>query len=114
MLRSILRNTAQHGIDQPGIARGAAVGAHQVDRKVDGGVVGHVEPEDLRRADQERGLGARRIGGHAAVEVSAEQVAQCAESAQHRGDQMPCQCAVAIGERREAGVGASAVNLLVQ
>ena len=114
LLRGIFRNTAQHGVDQPGIARIAPVRLDQPDRQVDRRVVGHVEPEDLRRADQQRGLDPRRILRDAAVEIEAEQMAQRAEAAQHRRDQPAGEGAVALGQRREPLMRAAAVELIVE
>ena len=67
-------------------------------------MVGHVEQEDLRGADQQRGLDPRRIGRQAAFEQSAEQMPQRAEPAQHGRDDAAHQRAVALGERGEAGM----------
>ena len=77
-------------------------------------MVGHFEPQDLRGADEQRGLDPRRIGGQAALEKKAEQMAQRAEPAQHGRDQAAHQRAVAVGERGEAGMRARAVELLVE
>jgi hypothetical protein len=51
-------------------------------------MVGHIEPQDLRRADEQRHFHPRRFRGHSAVEQPAEQVAQRPEPAQHGHDQM--------------------------
>ena len=67
-LGAVARDAAQHGVDEAGIARGAAVGLRQPHRQIDGGVIGHVEPENLRGADQQRGLDPRRVGGKTVVE----------------------------------------------
>ena len=111
---AILRDTAQHGVDQAGIARGAAVGLRQTHRQVDRGMVGHIEPEDLRGADQQNGFGARRVGRHALGHQLAEQMPQRAEPAQNRGDQAAHQRAIAVGQRGEAGVSGAAGQLLVE
>ena len=65
---AVLRHAAQHGVDQSGITRRAPVGLRQPHRQIDRGVVGHLEPEDLRRADEQDGLHARRVGGKSLVE----------------------------------------------
>ena len=78
-----------------------AVRLHQPHRKVDGGVVGHVEKENLGRADQQRGLDPRRLRRRAAIEQEAQQTAQAAEPAQHGGDQRAREGAVALVERGE-------------
>ncbi len=77
-------------------------------------MVRHFQPEDLRRADQQNGLDARRVGGKALFEKSAEQVAQSAEPPQHGGGKPTHQRAVAVGEQRQAGMGRFARQLLVE
>ena len=109
-----LRHAAQHRVDQPGVARGAAVGLRQAHRQIDRGMIGHFEPEDLRGADQQDGFDARRVGGKTLVEKSAEQVAQGAEPPQHGRDEPAHQRAVAVGERGQAGMGGLAGQLLVE
>ena len=111
---AVLRYAPQHGVDQAGIARGAPVGLRQPHRKIDRGVVGHFEPEDLHRADQQDGLDARGIAGETLVEIAGEQMAQGAEPAQRGGGEPAHQRAVALGQRREARVGALAGELLVE
>ncbi|MGY4456518.1 hypothetical protein ACVWYI_000478 [Bradyrhizobium sp. LB13.1] len=106
--------TAQHGVDEAGIAGGPAVGLHEANGEIDGGVIGHVHPEDLGGADQQRALRARRIGGDALVEQAGHHVAERAEPAQHGGDQAPHQRAIAVGKRLQSGMGAAAVELLVK
>ena len=111
---AVLRHAPQHGVDQAGIARGAAVGLRQPHRQIDRGMIGHFEPEDLRGADQQDGFGARRVGGKALVEKSAEQMAQGAEPPQHGGGEPAHQRAVAVGERGQAGMRVFAGQLLVE
>ncbi len=94
-------DAAEHRIDQPGIVQAAPVGLRQPHREIDRGVVGHLEPENLRGADQQRGLDPRRVGGKTALEQQAEQMAQRAEPPQHRRHHGAHQRAVAIGERRQ-------------
>ena len=77
-------------------------------------MIGHFEPEDLRGADQQNGFHARRVGGKALVEKSAEQVAQGAEPPQHGGGEPAHQRAVAVGEPDQAGMGGLAGQLLVE
>ncbi len=100
-LRALAGEAAEHRVDEAGVARAAAVRLHQPHREVDGGMVGHVEPENLRRADQQRRLHPRRVAGNAALEAKAEQVAQGAEPAQDRRGECADERAVAIGQRRE-------------
>ena len=108
------RDPAEHGVDQAGIAGRMAVRLHQTDGEIDRGMVGHVEEENLRGADQERGLGARRFLRQAAFEEDGDEMAQRAEPAQHGRDQRPRQRAVAIGEGGERGIRVGAVELLVE
>jgi hypothetical protein len=67
-------------------------------------VVGHLEPEDLRGADEQRALDPRRVGRQPALEHAADEMPQGAEPAQHRGDQRAHQRAVAIGQGRQRGM----------
>ncbi len=77
-------------------------------------MVGHLEPENLRGAEQQCGLHPRRVGGKAALEHAAEQMAQRAEPAQHRRHQLAHQRAVAVGERGEVAMRRRVVELLVE
>ena len=105
---------AQHRVDKAGIFRGAPVRLHQPHREIDGGVIGNVHPEDLRRANQERALRARRIGRNAAIEQPRQQMAERPEPAQDRRHQPAHQRAVAVGKCLESRVGARAVKLVVE
>src|SRR5262249_45081883 len=49
-----------------------------------------------------------------AIEKAAHHVAKCAEPAQHGRDDAAYECAVAVGEQREARMGAFAVELIVE
>ena len=111
---SLARAAAQHRIDEPGIFRGAPVRLHQPHRQIDRGVIGHVHPENLRGADQERALRARRVGRNAAIEQPRQHMAERAEPPQDRRHQPPHQRAVAIGQRLQSGMRAGAVELLVE
>ena len=104
----------QHGVDETGIARGAAVGLHETHGKVDGGVVRHFEPKNLRGADQQRGFDPRRVGGKAACEPTTEQMAQRAEPAQYRRHQGAHQRPVAIRQSSKIGMRCAIVELLVE
>ena len=75
-------------------------------------MIGNLEPENLCGAEQQRQLDSRRIRGEAAIEEPPEQVPQCPEPAQHRSDQAPHQCAVALGQRSETG--GPVIQLLVE
>ena len=111
---ALARAAAQHRVDQPGIFRGAPVRLHQPHRQVDRGVIGHVHPEDLRGADQQRALRARRVGRDAAIEQPRQHMAERAEPPQDRRHQPPHQRAVAIGQRLQSGMRAGAVELVVE
>ncbi len=77
-------------------------------------MVGHFEPEDLRRADQQNGFHARRVGRKALLEKAAEQLAQGAEPPQHGGGEPAHQRAVAVGESGQTGMGGLAGQLFVE
>ena len=81
---AVARQPPQHRIDQSGIARGVAVGLHQPHRKIDRGMVGHVEKQNLRGAEQERGLDPRRLRRQAAFEERPQQMAQACRAAAAR------------------------------
>jgi hypothetical protein len=87
---------------------------HQPHREIDRRVIGHVHPEDLRRADQQRALRARRVGRNAAVEQPREQMTERAEPAQDGRNQPAHQRAVAIGERLQGRMGGRPVELVVE
>ena len=111
---SLAGATAQHRIDEPGIFRGPPIRLYQPHRQIDRGMIGHIHPENLRGADQERALRARRIRGDAAIEQPRQHVAERAEPPQDRRHQPPHQGAVAIGERLQSAMRAGALELLVQ
>jgi hypothetical protein len=77
-------------------------------------VVGHVEEENLRRADQERGLDPRRLRRRAALEQETDQMTQRAEPAQHGRDQRTNEGAVALRHAGKIGVCAGALELVVE
>ena len=104
MLGGLAGHPPQHRVDQPAIARRAAVGMHQPHGQIDRRMIRHLEPENLRHPQQQRGLGSRRIGRQAALEEYAEDVPQGPEPPQHGGDQMAHQGAVAVGERPQARI----------
>ena len=52
---AVAHQIAEHAVDEPARAPGAAVAARLLDGEVDGGVIGHVEEEDLRRGDVKDG-----------------------------------------------------------
>jgi hypothetical protein len=62
-LRGLAGDAPEHGVDQAGVARRAAVGLHQAHRKIHGSVVWYLEPKDLRRAEKQGGFHPRRAGG---------------------------------------------------
>ena len=77
-------------------------------------MIGHVHPENLRGADQQRALRARRIGRDAAIEQPRQHMAERAEPPQNRRHQAPHQGAVAIGQRLQSGMRGGAVELVVE
>jgi hypothetical protein len=77
-------------------------------------MVGHLHPENLRGADQQRALRARRVGGDAAIEQPRQHMAEGAEPPQDRRHQAPHQGAVAIRKRLQSGMRGRAVELLVE
>ena len=95
------RDAPQHRIDQTGKARRMPVGRSKPHREIDGGMVGHVEKQDLRGAKKKRGLDPRRLRRQAAFEERPKQVAQGAEPAQHRSDQRTGERTVALVQRGE-------------
>ncbi len=99
---ALAREAPQHRIGHAGIARRPAVGLHQTDRKIDGGMVWHVEPEDLRRADKQRGFKPRRPRRE--LYPLTEEMAQGAQPAQHHGHQGTHQCAIANRKRCKIGL----------
>ena len=54
---------------------------HLLSQLLDRGVVGHLEPQDLRRADQQDGFDSRRIGRKSLLQKTAKHVAQRAQPA---------------------------------
>ena len=111
---ALARAAAQHRIDEAGIFRGAPVRLHQPHRQIDRGVIGHVHPENLRGADQQRALRARRVGRNAAIEQPRQHMAERAEPPQDGRHQPAHQRAVAIGERLQSGMRAGAVELVIE
>ena len=77
-------------------------------------MVGHVEQENLRRAEKERGLDPRRLLRRAAIEEKTEEMAQRAEPAQHGRDQRPRQRAVALRQGGQRGACGGALELIVE
>ena len=84
-----------------------AVGLRQPHRQIDGGMVGHVEEQDLRGADQQDVFDLRRRRRQALFKQRREQMPQGAEPAQHRRDDGPHQRAVALGQRAEIAARSS-------
>ena len=77
------------------------VGLREPHRQIDGGVIGHVEKQDLRCADQQDRFDLRRLARQAALELAGQQMPQRAEPPQHRRDDGARQRAVALGQRAE-------------
>ena len=56
-------DAAERSIDQASrLQGGAPIRQDEAHREVDGGMIGHVEPQDLRPPEQQRGLDLRRVG----------------------------------------------------
>jgi hypothetical protein len=108
------RHPPQHGVDEAGIAGVAPVGLDEAHRKVDSRMVRHVEKQDLRRTDEERGLDPRRLARKPAAEPVGDQPAQGAEPAQHGGDDAADERPVAFGEPFETPPGLTTVELLIE
>ncbi len=87
---------AQHRVDQRGIVPGVTILLREPHRKIDRGVVGHVEKQDLRGADQQRAFDPRRAVGKTAFEQAGEQMTQRAEPAHDGRDDGAHQRAVAL------------------
>ena len=77
-------------------------------------MIGHVEEQDLRGADQQYGFDARRIGGKSAVEIKIEHVPQGADAAQYGRGKLAHQRAVAIRECGKARVLIRAFELAIE
>ena len=102
----------EHRVDQAAVARRAAIGADEPNRKIDRGMVGHVEQKDLRGAQKKRGLDPGGVGGSAALEEQAEQMAKRAEPPQHARGERASQRPIALGKCGEARLGI--LDLLIQ
>ena len=88
------RDPAQHGVDQAGIARGVLLALHQTHRQIDRGVIGHIEKEDLRGAEQQGRV--RRARFPAAADVSASR-RRCPSACRAGAARSPPACAPARG-----------------
>jgi hypothetical protein len=58
-LPALARDAPQHRVDQTGIARRMVLGLDQPHREIDRRVVCHIEPQNLRRAEEQRRFDAR-------------------------------------------------------
>jgi hypothetical protein len=77
-------------------------------------MVRNVHPENLRRADQKRALGAGCVGRDTAVEQARQHMAEGSKPAQDGRNQPAHQGTVPIGQHLQAGVGPCAVELVVK
>ena len=75
---------------------GVTILLRETHRKIDCGVIGNVEKQDLRGADQQRAFDPRRTVGKSAFEQAGEQVTQRAEPADHGRDDGAHQRPVAL------------------
>ncbi len=108
------REPPQHCVDEAGIAGIAPVRLDEAHREIDGGVVRHVEKQDLRRTDEKRGLDPRRLSRKPAAQAVADQPAQRAQPAQHGRDDAADERPVALRECGETPSGLGPVELLVE
>ena len=90
------RDPAQHGIDEAGITRGMFLGLHQTHREIDGGVIGYIEKQDLRRAEQQSRVRARDFRRQRTFEHAVGYVFQRPEPPQYGRRQHAHQCAVTL------------------
>ena len=88
------------------------VGLREPHRKIDRGVVRHIEKQNLCGAEQERGLDTRRMHRQPALDEQADEMAQASEPAQHGADQCARQRPVALFKRRQCA--ATGVRLVKQ
>jgi hypothetical protein len=70
-------------------------------RKIDGGVIRHIEKKYLGRSDEQRSLDARRLRGQAFLETEADEVAQRTQPAQRRRGERPDERTVAPRQFRK-------------
>jgi hypothetical protein len=82
--------------------------------KVDGGVIRHFEPKDLRGADQQRGFDPGCVGGKAPCKPTTEQMTQRTETAQYRRHQGAYQRPVPIRQSSKIGMRCAIFELLIQ
>ncbi len=113
-LSAFASNAAQYGIDQTGEVNGVAVCARQSDRQIDSGVVGHIEKQDLRGANQQHDFDPSCLRRQAAIEKKPDQMAQRAQPAQRGRSQRADERPIAIGETGKPGIAAGAIELLIE
>ena len=113
-LFALARQPPQHGVDQAGITSGAPVRLHQTHAEIDGRVVRHVQPQQLRCAEQQGGLRPRGVVGKSALEQMFDQIAKRAEPAQHGRHQAAHQRAIAVCEPGELELRGLVLDLLVE
>ena len=70
----------------------------KANRKIDCGMIWHVEEEDLRGAHEQSALDTRRIRRKTTFKHRCEQMAQCAQSPQYGRDEAAHKRAIAVGE----------------
>ena len=83
LLATLSCHLAQHRIDQACVTGCPAVGACEMHGEIDRSMVGHIEKQDLRGAEQQRGFDPRRICGQPALQEPPKQVSEAAQPAQH-------------------------------
>ena len=92
-------DVAQHGVGERGVGRGLRVGAHGAHGEVHRRMIGHVEEEQLRGADDERVFERAGLLGQPLLEKFRQRGADRAEAAQRGRDDRANQRAVAHVER---------------
>ena len=77
-------------------------------------MVGDIEKQNLRRANEQRGFHPRHLLRQAAFETKPDEMAERAEPAQHGGHQRPGERAIAVREGCESGIGLGVFELLIE
>jgi glycine/D-amino acid oxidase-like deaminating enzyme len=108
------REAPQYGVDETGIARRLPVRLREPHRKIDGGVIRHIEKKYLGRSDEQRGLDARRLRRQAFLETEADEVAQRPQPAQRRCGERPDERTVAPRQFRKGRARGGGFELVVE
>jgi hypothetical protein len=76
--------------------------------------MGDIQKQDLRSANEQHRFKSRGVGRQATLKVGREQMTQGSKVPQCRGDDVPRQRTVALGESADTGIALRAVELLVE